>query len=114
MGVRIDAARHDVAAAGVNDFGAGRRLQVFADGDDRAVIDQDVGTPRVVVIDDGAAANKLRHAGLPPYAIANGWPEPVVLSGCEQFVKVPVRQPLPPSHWGVVCDRLFTAGYWCG
>ena len=62
MGVRIDAARHDEAAAGIDDFGSGRRLQIGADGDNRAAVGQDVGAPRIIVIDDGATANELSHA----------------------------------------------------
>ena len=36
MGVRIDPARHHERAAGIDDLGAGRRLQSFAHGPDRA------------------------------------------------------------------------------
>ena len=37
VGVRVDAARHDVGAAGVDDLGPGRCVQPLADGHDHAV-----------------------------------------------------------------------------
>ena len=43
MGVRVDAAGHDVAAGGVEDLVA---LQVLADGGDHAIVDQNVGRHR--------------------------------------------------------------------
>src|SRR5271157_2104887 len=63
MGVRIDAARHDVTAAGIDFFGTGRRFEIGADGGDRAVTEENVGAARIVVIDDGAAADELGHVG---------------------------------------------------
>jgi len=61
VGVRIDTARHHVAAAGVDGFGADRRFQVRADRDNGAVAHDDVGALRVIVIDDGAAAYEFCH-----------------------------------------------------
>ena len=58
VGVRIDAARHDIAAAGVDDLLA---RQALADGDDPAAVDQDIGALRMIVIDDGAAADEGGH-----------------------------------------------------
>ena len=46
MRMRIDAAGHDVTAAGVDDLGAGRRFEIGADRGDRAVADEHVGAPR--------------------------------------------------------------------
>ena len=45
MGVRIDAARHDVAAAGIDHLGAGRRFEIGADRGDYAVAEKNVGAP---------------------------------------------------------------------
>ena len=45
MGVRIDAAGHDVTAAGIDHFGAGRRLEIGADRGDYAVTRKNVGAP---------------------------------------------------------------------
>ena len=44
--VRIDAARHHVLAARVDDFAARRRVQLLADGGDLAVRAQHVGRGR--------------------------------------------------------------------
>ena len=45
MGMRVDAARHDVAAGSV-EVVVGGFLQVLADGDDLAMLDEDVGLDR--------------------------------------------------------------------
>ena len=68
MGVRIDAARQHVTAAGVDGLGAGRRIEIGAYCDDFAVGDQQVGAARMVVIDDGAAADEFHHVDLGPRA----------------------------------------------
>ncbi len=65
MGVRIDAARHDIAAAGIDHLGAVRRFEIFADGDDRTVVDENIGAARMIVVHDGAAADELGHFNLP-------------------------------------------------
>src|SRR5260370_28047607 len=57
MGVRIDAARHDVTAAGVDDRCAGGRVDRRADRHDGLAFDQDVGAPRMIMIHDGTAAD---------------------------------------------------------
>src|SRR6266478_1692021 len=57
MGVRIDAARHDVTAAGVDDRCAGGRADRRADRDDGLAVDQDVGAPRMIMVHDGTAAD---------------------------------------------------------
>jgi hypothetical protein len=62
MGMWIDAARHHVAAAGVDDLGARGRLDGGADGSDRLAVDQHIGAPRMIVVDDGAAADQDGHA----------------------------------------------------
>jgi hypothetical protein len=58
MGVRIDAARHHVAAAGVELVVA---MQVRADGDDLAVLEQHVGLPASIGGDDGAVLDDFGH-----------------------------------------------------
>ena len=66
--MRIDAARQHVAAAGVDGLGAGRRLEIGAQGHDLAVADQHVAAARVVVIDDGAATDEFHDVDLGPRA----------------------------------------------
>ena len=61
MRVRVDAAGKNVATAGVDDFAPGRRRYLLGDGHDLAGFDQDVGATRVVVVDNGAAANEHGH-----------------------------------------------------
>ena len=43
MRVRIDAARHHITTAGIDHLGAGRRLEVFADRNDRALAGLSMG-----------------------------------------------------------------------
>ena len=64
MGVRIDAARHDVAAAGVDHFRSRRRVQLGADRDDGCTFNDDVGATRKIVVYDGAAADQDGHGDL--------------------------------------------------
>ena len=59
MGVRVDAARHDVAAGGVELVVA---VQVRADADDLAVLEQHVGLPGAVGGDDGAVLDDFGHS----------------------------------------------------
>ncbi len=59
--VRIDAARHHVLAAGVDDAGARRRFQAFAHGGNQAILAQHVGAKRLVGVDDGAAFDQYCH-----------------------------------------------------
>ena len=61
MGVRIDAAGHDVRAAGVHDLGTRRRIDRGADRDDGVALDQHVRAAGVIMVDDGAAANEEGH-----------------------------------------------------
>ena len=70
VGVRVDAARHDVLAAGVDDGGAPRRIEPFAHGGDQAVAAQHVRPQRPVRVDDGAALDEYSHEELlaPPRA----------------------------------------------
>jgi hypothetical protein len=58
MGVRIDAARHDIAAGGVEFVVA---VQIGADGHDPAVLHEHVGLPRAVGGYDGAVPDDFRH-----------------------------------------------------
>ena len=57
MGMRVDAAGHDVLAASVHHRGAGRGGQAFTDGHDLAVLGDDIGAELAVGIDDGAATD---------------------------------------------------------
>ena len=61
--MRVDSARHDVAAAGVDHLGAGWRFEIFADRYDRR-LDQDIGVARMIVVHDGPAADELGHASI--------------------------------------------------
>ena len=64
MGVRIDAARHDVAAAGLDGLGARRRFQVLADGGDPVAVQKHVGAEAAVGVHDGSAPDQNGHLGL--------------------------------------------------
>ena len=61
MGVRVDAAGENVATVNVDDFAARGRGYLVADSHDLVSFDQDVGAARVIVVDDGAAANQHGH-----------------------------------------------------
>jgi len=43
VGVRIDATRHDVAAAGIDHRGSSRRFEGVADRRDDTVLDENIG-----------------------------------------------------------------------
>jgi hypothetical protein len=58
MGVRVDAARHHIAAGGVELFVAG---QVRADLDDFAAVDQHVRFPCAVGGDDSSVLDDFGH-----------------------------------------------------
>jgi len=64
MGVRIDAARHHEGAAGIDDSGACRGLEVGPDGHDQAAFAQHVRPDAGFGIDDGAAADEDAHGVL--------------------------------------------------
>jgi hypothetical protein len=64
MGVRVDAAWHDVAAAGVDHLGAGGGFEIRADRYDRAVFGQNIGMARMIVVHDDPAADELSHASI--------------------------------------------------
>ena len=57
MGVRIDPARDHVGAAGIDDLGAGRRIQLFADGYDLPLVAEHVRPQALVRIDHRSAAH---------------------------------------------------------
>jgi hypothetical protein len=58
--MRIDAAGHHVAAAGIERRAAGRHVEVRADGGDLAAVAQHVGAEFTIGVDDGAAADQKR------------------------------------------------------
>ncbi len=62
MGMRIDAAWHHIAAAGVDDLGARGRRDGGTDGGDRLTVDKDIGASRMIVVDHRAAADQDGHA----------------------------------------------------
>ena len=64
MGVRVDAAWHDVAAAGVDHLGAGGGFEIRADRYDRAVFGENIGMARMIVVHDDPAADELSHASV--------------------------------------------------
>ena len=105
MGVRIDAAGHDVAAGGVELVIA---MQVLADGDDLAVLDQHVGLPGAVGGDDGAVLDDLGHFFSSPIVAA-------LL--CERFGLVQIMYGPPlrartrkrPSPAGTELERMVSA-----
>jgi len=63
MGVRIDAARHHIAAAGVEHLRARRHVECGADRDDCLAIDKYVRAPRMIGVYDRAAADEERGHG---------------------------------------------------
>ena len=117
--MRIDAARHDETAAGIDDLGAGRRFEIGADGGDRAVADEDIGVSRIVVVDDRAAAYELGHVDLlfgPAFTVR----EAALLAVYRGFVKAG-RRPgrAMPGAWrwlagGAVAMVLLGAAMACG
>ena len=62
MRVRVDAARHDKAARGVELVVA---MQVRPDADDLAVLEEHVALPGAVGGDDGAVLDDFGHGGYP-------------------------------------------------
>jgi hypothetical protein len=64
MRERIDAAGQHIAATGVDFLRPRRRFEIGADRDDDAIAHEDVGPPRMIVVDDSAAADEFRHVGL--------------------------------------------------
>ena len=65
VGVRIDPARHDVGAAGIDLFRAGGGVEVLADGLDDAVLAEDVGAVGAIGGHDRTAADQHGHLSLP-------------------------------------------------
>ncbi len=64
MRVRIDAAGHDQAVAGIDDCGAGRRLEAGADRPDRALGAQHVAAEAALGGDHRSAPDQRRHRSL--------------------------------------------------
>ena len=64
MGVRIDAARHHVAAGSVEDV-IRRNVELFADRDDFSVLDENVGLVRDVGGDHRTALDEFGHSCFP-------------------------------------------------
>src|SRR5258706_8205779 len=60
MGVRIDAARHDIASAGVDNFRARGGVDSGADRDDHLAVNNDIRAPRMIGVYDRAAADDER------------------------------------------------------
>ncbi len=65
MGVRVDAARHDEAACGLDDFGSGRRRQSLADRGDPPIAAQHIGPPPTGLAHHRAAADQRLHFLVP-------------------------------------------------
>ena len=61
VGVRVDAAGHDVAAASLDDRGAGRRFEPLAQGGDALVAAQQVDAAAPALRHHGAAADQCRR-----------------------------------------------------
>ena len=61
MGMRIDAARHHVAAAGIDHLGAGGRIEGGTEPDDFVAINKHVCAPGMIVVHHRAAADQDRH-----------------------------------------------------
>ncbi|MEY9126405.1 hypothetical protein ABIA03_001658 [Bradyrhizobium yuanmingense] len=61
MGMWIDPARDDVGAACIEGLATCRRIERCADRDDGLAVDQHVRAARMIVIDDGAAADEEGH-----------------------------------------------------
>ena len=55
MGVRVDAAGHDVLAAGIDDLGAFGRIEITPDCDDLATVAKYIRAVGPVGVDDRAA-----------------------------------------------------------
>ena len=61
MGVRIDTAGHDVAAARIQGLGAGGHIQALTDSDNLIAFGNHVRAHRLVRGDDRAALDMNRH-----------------------------------------------------
>jgi ethanolamine utilization microcompartment shell protein EutL len=59
--MRIDAARHHITAAGVDDFCAGGSIDRGADRDNRLAVDKQVRAAGVIVIYDRSTADQDSH-----------------------------------------------------
>jgi hypothetical protein len=59
--MRIDAARHHIAAAGVDDFRASGSIDRGADRDNRLAVDKQVCTAGVIMIYDRSTADQDSH-----------------------------------------------------
>ncbi|MNT17073.1 hypothetical protein D3C72_1522040 [compost metagenome] len=62
MGVRVDAAGHQVLAAAVEHFGASRNIEFFADGLDHAVCAIHIGAITFIMGNNGGATDQQRHS----------------------------------------------------
>lgn len=62
MGVRVDAAGHQVLAAAVEDLAVGGGFEVLPDGADQAIGTQDIGGVMLFVGDHGGATDQQGHA----------------------------------------------------
>jgi hypothetical protein len=60
----IDSPRQDMTSARIDHLRTRRRVEARPDGRDHSIVDENIGPPRTVVIDDRAAANKHRHCRL--------------------------------------------------
>jgi hypothetical protein len=59
--MRIDATGHDILAAGINHFSDARCRQILTDGNDLAIITQDIGPELAVGIHYGPATYQYAH-----------------------------------------------------
>ncbi len=62
MGVRVDAARHQVLPAAVEDLAIGRRFQARPDCTDQAIGTQHIGGVTLFVGNNGGATDQQGHA----------------------------------------------------
>ncbi|MNC24907.1 hypothetical protein D3C75_729770 [compost metagenome] len=62
VGMRVDAAGHQVLAAAVEDLAVGGRFEVLPDGADQAIGTQDIGGVTLFVGDHGGATDQQGHA----------------------------------------------------
>ena len=61
MSMGINAARHHIEAAGIDDFDLAGRLELLTYRDDAAFIDQHIGAPRVIMVHHRSAADENGH-----------------------------------------------------
>ena len=69
VGVRVDAAGHQVLAAAVEHLAAGRGVEIVTDGLDQAVCAEHIGAVALLMGDQGGATDQQRHGGF-----LAGWP----------------------------------------